>query len=158
MAREVLIKHSLLGRLPAPRKSFFKGATSSRTRSFQEEHAPSKQGLLTTLDKALSLIEDEEENKNKTTRSINAKRSLGIRQVIQLTDGEIPRVAIVGRPNVGKSALLNRLTKSSRAIVFDKPGVTRDRLLVRTNWQRSEFMLMDTGGLPDTRVVTGWEI
>ena len=76
---------------------------------------------------------------------------------MELKDKELPHVAIVGRPNVGKSALLNRLTNSSRAIVYDRPGVTRDRLFVRAFWVRSEFMLIDTGGLPDTKVVSATE-
>lgn len=72
-----------------------------------------------------------------------------------IPDGCLPKVAIVGRPNVGKSALFNRFSKTSRAIVFDKPGVTRDRLFVRGFWGNKEFMLIDTGGLPDGNHVSG---
>ncbi|MCY0898340.1 MAG: ribosome biogenesis GTPase Der [Firmicutes bacterium] len=56
-------------------------------------------------------------------------------------------VAIVGRPNVGKSALFNRLTESRRAIVADVEGVTRDRLYEETEWNGRRFTVVDTGGI-----------
>ncbi|MEW6522007.1 MAG: ribosome biogenesis GTPase Der [Bacillota bacterium] len=61
-----------------------------------------------------------------------------------------PIVALVGRPNVGKSALFNRLVQRSLAIVEDVPGVTRDRIYADTEWQGKEFTLVDTGGLTFT--------
>jgi GTP-binding protein len=55
-------------------------------------------------------------------------------------------VAIVGRPNVGKSTLFNRLSRSRDALVDDQPGVTRDRLYAAVRWDQTELTLVDTGG------------
>ena len=57
------------------------------------------------------------------------------------------RVAIVGRPNVGKSTLFNRITRQRRALVHPTPGVTRDVQRMETEWAGVAFELMDTGGL-----------
>ena len=63
-----------------------------------------------------------------------------------------PVIALVGRPNVGKSALFNRLTGERLAIVDEVPGTTRDRLLAEADWCGHYFLVMDTGGIDPTRV------
>ena len=64
------------------------------------------------------------------------------------------RIAIVGRPNVGKSSLFNRLIRSRKAIVGDEPGITRDRIYARTHFDDREVEFVDTGGIvPEDRDV-----
>jgi GTP-binding protein len=58
-------------------------------------------------------------------------------------------VALIGRPNVGKSTLFNRITKSRKALVDATPGVTRDRHYDRVTWNQRSFILVDTGGIDD---------
>ena len=61
--------------------------------------------------------------------------------------GYLPLIAIVGRPNVGKSSLFNRILARRHAIVSDVSGTTRDRLLSRVTWHDKNYLLADTGGL-----------
>ena len=58
-----------------------------------------------------------------------------------------PIVAVVGRPNVGKSTLVNRLAQTSDAIVHESRGVTRDRSYHTADWNGREFTIVDTGGI-----------
>jgi GTP-binding protein len=60
---------------------------------------------------------------------------------------KLPSVVIVGRPNVGKSSLFNRLTGRRRSIVTDESGITRDRIYGRAEWEGRAFELVDTGGI-----------
>src|SRR5262252_10565729 len=61
-------------------------------------------------------------------------------------DSLVPVLAVVGRPNVGKSTLVNRILGSRQAVVEDTPGVTRDRVAYDAIWNGRAFTLVDTGG------------
>ena len=72
---------------------------------------------------------------------------------------KLPSIVIVGRPNVGKSTLFNRLTGTRRSIVTDEPGITRDRIYGTAVWGGRRFEIVDTGGLlPDDRALIPREI
>src|ERR1700747_3813829 len=72
---------------------------------------------------------------------------------------KLPSIVIVGRPNVGKSTLFNRLTGTRRAIVTDEPGITRDRMYGKTEWNGRVLEVVDTGGIvPDDKALIPTEI
>jgi GTP-binding protein len=91
--------------------------------------------------------------------AISAEHGEGVRQLVedalepfpaQVEEEEIPdhpRVAIIGRPNVGKSTLVNRLLGEERVIAFDQPGPTRDAIEVELDWEGRRYTLVDTAGI-----------
>jgi GTPase len=91
--------------------------------------------------------------------AVSAEHGEGVRQLIEdalagfpaeaaeAVEPDHPRVAIVGRPNVGKSTLVNRLLGEERVIAFDQPGTTRDAIEVELDWEGRRYTLVDTAGL-----------
>ena len=78
---------------------------------------------------------------------------------ITATAAKLPSIVIVGRPNVGKSTLFNRLTGTRRSIVTDEPGITRDRIYGQGFWYGRPFEIVDTGGLvPEDKAAIPREI
>src|SRR4051794_10476341 len=76
-----------------------------------------------------------------------------------ITTRGLPTLAIVGRPNVGKSTLFNRLVGRRRSIVGDEPGITRDRIYGTTDWNGRHIRVVDTGGIiPDDKQLIPTEI
>src|SRR5256885_13804680 len=70
-----------------------------------------------------------------------------LRAAPELGDGPLIQVAVVGRPNVGKSSLVNRLLGTERLVVTDEPGTTRDAIDTPLRWNDRTFVFVDTAGL-----------
>jgi len=70
----------------------------------------------------------------------------------------IPKVALIGRPNTGKSTLFNIIAEKNKAIIYDIPGVTRDRLISKVDYYGKKFNLIDTGGFEDAKNEMGIHI
>ncbi len=95
----------------------------------------------------------------KSRRKPSATNAHLRRQPLAGDRGVMPTFAIVGRPNVGKSTLFNRLTESRRSIVGDEPGITRDRIYGEVQWNGRIARLVDTGGIiPDDEALIPSEI
>lgn len=115
------------------------------------------------VERLRSMSSDEEDNRARVLRSgledydLEPEDFEVIDGAEEFLDGPIflpalPVLAIVGRPNVGKSALVNRILGRREAVVEDKPGVTRDRVSYKAEWNERKFTLVDTGGWePDAR-------
>ena len=107
-----------------------------RVESISDEEAEQR---ATALEAGLESYELEDEDRA-------LLRAYGFEEDEDEALGAAPVLAVVGRPNVGKSTLVNRILGRREAVVEDVPGVTRDRVSYRAEWNRQEFTLVDTGG------------
>src|ERR1700687_5069838 len=90
-------------------------------------------------------------------RSLPGSRS--VRPAQHNMSEKLPSLVIVGRPNVGKSTLFNRLTGTRRSIVTNEPGITRDRIYGTAEWRGRSIEVVDTGGIvPDDKALIPQEI
>jgi len=86
-------------------------------------------------------------------------RGARVRPAQEFVAGLLPSLVIVGRPNVGKSTLFNRLTGTRRSIVTDEPGITRDRIYGKAEWRGRELEIVDTGGIvPDDKALVPQQV
>src|SRR6184192_4692065 len=78
---------------------------------------------------------------------------------LEFMTARLPSLVIVGRPNVGKSTLFNRLTGTRRSIVTNEPGITRDRIYGKAEWRGRELEIVDTGGIvPDDKALVPQQV
>jgi GTP-binding protein len=86
-------------------------------------------------------------------------RFLTVRPPLESMTQILPSLVILGRPNVGKSTLFNRLTGTRRSIVTNEPGITRDRIYGKAEWRGKALEIVDTGGIvPDDKALIPTEI
>ena len=90
--------------------------------------------------------QDEGGDAHGLTQAVGTPEDAAVARPRVLTPGDLPRVVVVGRPNVGKSTLVNRILGQRTTIVEEKPGVTRDRTEHVASWSGRGFLIVDTGG------------